>query len=83
VNAPNATAITAIQLGLASESEAGLLEKILRADVVVDHTTVPWQLVFRESGTVTEIFRKDLYQVSGSDVTAETDIIGQRIDPNT
>ena len=83
VDAPNTTAITAIQSGLATESESGVLEKILKADVVIDDGETPYELVFKEAGTETELFTKELYEVDGTNITSETQIIGQRLEPGT
>jgi hypothetical protein len=58
------------------------IKKMLRADVQVDTTTTPWELVLLEEGTGvigvgTELLRQPLKTVTGADITTTTAVIGR------
>lgn len=57
------------------------VRKLVEADLVVDTTPNPWELVWIEKGTGplgtgTELMRKKLYDVTGAGLTAQTTIVG-------
>jgi len=56
------------------------IQDVLEADVTVDTGTTPYQLVFKIKSTSTELIRKDLKQVDGSDFTALTQTVGQHVE---
>lgn len=53
------------------------MDRILQADVTVDTSTTPWQLVYKESGTSTVLMRKNLKDVTGAAIGDTTTVIGQ------
>ena len=52
------------------------IEKLLMADVVVDTTTNPWAIVWKENGTETELLRQPLRDVNGTAIISTTVAIG-------
>jgi hypothetical protein len=58
-------------------SIAVVIQKLIEADRTIDTTTTPWQLVYKEKGTITELLRQDIKDTAGADVTATTQVIGQ------
>ena len=58
-------------------SIAVVIQKLIEADRTIDTTTTPWQLVYKEKGTVTELLRQDIKDTAGADMTATTQVIGQ------
>lgn len=64
----------------AQSNRLSLVHQIVTADVSVDTTTTPWTLVYRIAGTPTVLFRKRLTDTAGSNLTAETTIVGGQIE---
>ena len=54
---------------------------IMVGDAEIDKTTTPWQLVIKKKDGVTELFRKDLFDVDGNNITDENTPIGQHVEP--
>ena len=85
VDAPNATAVTAIQSGLALDATVAtaanlaILQAYVDADVTVDTTQTPWELVWKIKGTANELMRKALTTADGTNVTAETQLVGNQV----
>ncbi len=79
VGAPNTTAITAIQSGLATAANQTTELQILQADRVIDTTTDPTQYheVLYVSGTSTVLLTKKLYDVAGNKLNSTSTIPGQ------
>jgi hypothetical protein len=79
VDAPNATAVTALQSGLATAASQTDALNLLEADRVIDTATDPTQ--FREvlyvSGTSTVLLTKKLYDVAGGKLNSTSTIPGQ------
>jgi len=61
-------------------AELEYVKKVVEADVVVDKTQTPWEIVWREKGTATELFRKQLKDVDGANVTSTSTVIGQAVE---
>lgn len=57
------------------------IKNIEEADVTIDKTTTPWQMVFKIKSTGTELARKDLSDVDGADLVAIDTIVGQITEP--
>lgn len=57
------------------------IKNVLEGDVSIDVSTTPWNVVIKVKGTSTELIRKELKDVSGTDLDAITTIIGQQIEP--
>jgi len=58
-------------------ADALLARKILQADVTIDKTTTPWELVYTERGTSSELFRQRLRDVDSGNIAATTTVIGR------
>jgi hypothetical protein len=60
---------------------AAAIRKVVEADVIVDKTTNPaaWAFVFRERGTATELFRKNVKDVEGAAIGVTTTVVGQAV----
>lgn len=66
----------------ASEATLTILSKLLHADLAIDTTVTPWALVYLENGTGgigvgVELLRQPLKQVTGANITATDQIVGQ------
>lgn len=76
----NATAVAGIQSGLAESTDTEFLRKLLQADMYVDKTTTPWELVWVDYPTTgtggAELMRKRLLDVDGGNVTSVETVIG-------
>jgi hypothetical protein len=73
LDAPNATAITAINLAIS---------KRLEADIDLITTGSPWILVAYEAGTATELYRKNLYEADGvTPVVSVDQLVGVLLKP--
>jgi len=57
------------------------LYAIATADTYVDTTTTPWTLEYREAGTETVIFTKELRTTTGTNVTSTGQAVGQQTQP--
>jgi len=55
--------------------------KYLDADVTIDTTTTPWEMVVLEKGTATELFRKALTQSDDTDVTSALHLVANQVEP--
>jgi len=67
---------TLVAASYATAANQTTIQKRTEMDIAVDRTQTPWQAVYYERGTDVELFRKDLTQPDGSNVTAETHRIG-------
>lgn len=78
-----ATANLDTQLSLLGTATAvEVLRKLLRADHYIDTSVTPWALVYMQEGTGgigvgTELFRKRLFNTSGSNLTSTDTVVGQ------
>ena len=82
-------AVTTLQDGLATEAKQDTaqdditeIQKVVEADAYIDTGVTPWDLVLMERGTGgigvgVELLRKNLKDVSGTDITNTTTVIGQ------
>ncbi len=79
VNAPNATAVTAIQNGMATAINQTSILDLMQADRVIDITTDSTQYheVLFVSGTNTTLLTKKLYDVNGNKLNATSTVVGQ------
>lgn len=58
------------------------LINIAEGDSYIDTSTTPWQAVIHEKDNISvEYVRKDLFDVSGGDITGITTVIGQQKEP--
>lgn len=57
------------------------IKNVLEGDAKIDTTVTPWNLVIYVKGTSTELIRKELKDISGTDLTAITTVIGQQVEP--
>jgi hypothetical protein len=55
------------------------LQVLLEADITVDISTTPWNLVARQKGTATVLWRKALTQADGSNVTSVDHLVANQI----
>ena len=55
------------------------LAALLEADVVLVTTTTPWELHYRAKGTATVLFKKQLKDSAGNNITAAGVVVGQHI----
>lgn len=53
---------------------------IFIGDARIDTTTTPWQLVIQDNAA-NELFRKDLKDIDGNDLTSITSAIGRHVEP--
>lgn len=68
------------QLGtLATTVLLTAVQKVLEADLMVDTNVSPWDLVYLQRGTATELLRKNLTDVSGNPITATTTVVGNAL----
>jgi hypothetical protein len=56
----------------------------IEADLFIDSTTTPWELVYIEKGTGvigvgTELLRKSMKEIDGSNITESTKVVGQHV----
>lgn len=58
-----------------------ILMQIAEGDTTIDTSTTPWQLVIKKKSTATELVRKDLKEVDGTDITGTDQIVGQQTEP--
>ena len=56
------------------------LRNVMEGDAKVDTTTTPWDLVVYIKDTSTELIRKKLKDVTGTNITAASSIIGQQVE---
>jgi len=63
----------------AQQTQLETIYKVAQADMKIDTTSSPWQLVLLESGTDTEIMRKDLKDKDGNNIASINSLIGQYI----
>ena len=54
---------------------------VLEGDKEIETTVTPYDLVIKKKGTATELIRKELFQADGTNLTAETQIVGQQQEP--
>jgi len=69
---------------LATTGGAGSLKFIKdmqEADIVLDKTTTPWQVVLKIKGTSTVLARKNLKDKDGNNITSVNALIGQYLEP--
>ena len=58
------------------------LFNVMEGDSFIDTTQTPWQAVVNKKGTpATEYLRKDLFDVSGGNVTSVATVIGKQTEP--
>jgi len=67
-----------------ADADLDTIKKLLEADIYIVSTTTPWNLVYMEKGTGapgvgTELLRKALKEIDGTNITAATKIVGQHI----
>lgn len=74
--APSGAGLTATQ-----DTNLTLVKDIMEGDATIDKTTTPWQLVVKKKSTSTELVKKDLKDVDGSNIAAVTTVIGQVLEP--
>lgn len=65
----------------AAGSYLDFLKNVAEGDAMIDTTSTPWQLVIKKKGTLTELIRKDIKDVSGNNISAVTTVIGQQTEP--
>ncbi len=64
------------------DTEIDWLLDVAESDSYIDTATTPWQLVTHMKGDAgTELMRKDLFDVSGGNVTSTTTVIGRHLEP--
>lgn len=73
----NATETATLTAAAATKTTAELLVDLLQADQEIDTNTTPWQLVWKKSGTQTELLRKSIKTVAGGDLTSTDSIPGR------
>lgn len=73
----NATETATLTAAAATKTAAELLVDLLQADQEIDTNTTPWQLVWKKSGTQTELLRKSIKTVAGGDLTSTDSIPGR------
>ncbi len=62
-------------------TEITFIKNMQDPDVTVDTTQTPRQEVHKIKGTATELARKDLKQSDGTNVTDDSHVIGQKVEP--
>lgn len=67
--------------GDASAANQLAILKLLSADLYLNTSSTPWQIIWRESGTETALLTKDLTQPDGSNVTSADHRIGHQTAP--
>lgn len=80
----DATAVTAIQAGLATAAALLVVQHSVEADRVIDTGASPWAEVWLERGTGalgvgTELLRKSLYDSAGGGITDTTTVVAGAI----
>jgi hypothetical protein len=55
------------------------LQQRLEADIVIVTTTTPWEVHYKEKGTATVLFKKQLKDTTGANITATGAVVGQHI----
>jgi len=68
----------------ADVSDLTIIKDLLEADLFIDTTQTPWEIVYIEKGTGivgvgTELMRKQLKEIDGSGITALTKVVGQHV----
>lgn len=63
-----------------AENQTAIL-KLLQADVTLNTSVSPWRLVWKEAGTETVLFEKELRQVNGANVTSMEHRIANQVAP--
>ena len=77
-------ATTTTNTDLVDVSALADLLKFLEADIFIDSTTTPWEVVYIEKGTGivgagTELLRKKMKEIDGSNITESTKVVGQHV----
>lgn len=62
------------------DADAAALQ-LLKAQRVIDTATTPWQLVLKDRDTDAELYRFDLLDEDGDDITDIETFVGQQITP--
>jgi len=57
------------------------IKNVLEGDAKIDTTVTPWDLVIYVKSTSTELIRKELKDISGTNLTAITTVVGQQMEP--
>lgn len=57
------------------------LNNVTESDAEIDTAPTPWQIVYKKKGTDTELVRKDLKKVDGTNIADITTTIGQHKEP--
>lgn len=55
------------------------INKLLRADKVVDTTKTPWVTDYKEEGTATKLLSKTMKNTDGVNVTSKNNVLGQLV----
>ncbi len=68
-----------------TDQAGGILKRLIdvvESDEFIDTTATPWQHVLNKKGTpAAELARKDLFDVSGNDITSVATVIGKKTEP--